>query len=304
MTNEKSQKDMISFISKQKSQLTNNINLIVNGSIDAQKLSIDSMVIIANCFKNNVIVTNPKELGHTALIDYFKKDCCSGILGMTWEFFTKSTINKKDLVKLPSGEQQQAIDNKIYKVGTLKGRTFLNFLKGGFVLNHLDALYRKEPDKSGQLLIKMDAVRKLKGKKQQSFWDSKINNTDYAFFSYNDMIRAYLTMFGVTRDGSKDNSKAFLLISDLINHINGYHDFDEFLDKNYDIFLPDELNANKSKVFQVIDLLVNTMSERAVKHTKGQGGKNKYDVISDKLFIEYKQIRNNLDQYEPEKMVK
>ena len=43
MTNEKSQKDMVTFISKQKTQLTNNINLIVNGSIDAQKLSIDRL---------------------------------------------------------------------------------------------------------------------------------------------------------------------------------------------------------------------------------------------------------------------
>ena len=304
MTNEKSQKDMVSFISKQKTQLTNNINLIVNGSIDAQKLSIDSMVVVANCFKNNVITTNPKELKHTALIDYFKKDCTSGILGMTWEYFTKSTINKKDLVKLPSGEQQQAIDNKIYKVGTLKGRTFLNFLKGGFVLNHLEALYRTEPDKSGQLLIKMEAVRTLKGKKQQSFCDSKINNTDYAFFSYNDMIRAYLTMFGVSRDGSKDNSKAFLLISDLINHINGYEKFEEFLSKNYDIFQPDELNGNKSKAYQVVDLLSNAMSERAEQHTVGQGGKNKYDVVSEKLFVEYKDLKNNIEQYEPIKKVK
>jgi hypothetical protein len=304
MTNEKSQKDMISFISKQKSQLTNNINLIVNGSIDAQKLSIDSMVIVANCFKNKVILTNPKELGHTALIDYFKKDCCSSILGMTWEYFTKSTINKKDLVKLPSGEQQQAIDNKIYKVGTLKGRTFLNFLKGGFVLNHLDALYRKEPDKSGQLLIKMDAVRKLKGKKQQTFWDSKINNTDYAFFSYNDMIRAYLTMFGVSRESGSDKSKSYQLIQDLINTINSYEDFDKYLSEHYDIFQPDETKNNQSKVFQVIDLLLNAVSERAEQHTKGQGGKNKYDIISDKLFVEYKQIKTNLEQYEPQRIVK
>ena len=304
MTNEKSQKDMISFISKQKSQLTNNINLIVNGSIDAQKLSIDSMVIVANCFKNKVILTNPKELGHTALIDYFKKDCCSSILGMTWEYFTKSTIKKVDLVKLPTSEQQQAIDNKIYKVGTLKGRTFLNFLKGGFVLNHLDALYRTEPDKSGQLLIKMEAVRKLKGKKQQSFWDSKINNTDYAFFSYNDMIRAYLTMFGVSRESGSDKSKSYQLIQDLINTINSYDDFDKYLSEHYDIFQPDETKNNQSKVFQVIDLLLNAVSERAEQHTKGQGGKNKYDIISDKLFVEYKQIKTNLEQYEPQRIVK
>jgi hypothetical protein len=41
------------------------------------------------------------------------------------------------------------------------------------------------------------------------------------------------------------------------------------------------------------------MSERAEQHTKGQGNKNKYDVISEKLFTEYKQIKNNVENYEP-----
>ena len=59
---------------------------------------------------------------------------------------------------------------------------------------------------------------------------------------------------------------------------------------------------NKSKVFQLIDLLLNYMSERAEKHTK-QGNKRKYDVVSEKLFVEYKQIKAIYDNYEPEKKV-
>ena len=184
-------------------------------------------------------------------------------------------------------------------MGSLKGRTFLNFCKGGYTLFYLDGLYRNQPDKNGQLLIKMDAVKKLKAKKQQSFWDSKINNVDYAMFSYNDMIRAYLTLFGVNRD-SKDNSKSFLLITDLLNHINSFDDVNKFFDSDFDIFLPDELKGNKSKVFQLIDLLLNHMGERAEKHTK-QGNKRKYDVVSEKLFVEYKQIQTKYNEYEPEK---
>ena len=57
---------------------------------------------------------------------------------------------------------------------------------------------------------------------------------------------------------------------------------------------------NKSKVFQLIDLLLNHMSERAVKHTK-QGNKRKYDVVSEKLFVEYKQIQTKYNNYEPQK---
>ena len=41
------------------------------------------------------------------------------------------------------------------------------------------------------------------------------------------------------------------------------------------------------------NLLTNVMSERAEHHTKGQGNKVKYDVISERLFVEYKQLKNN-----------
>ena len=177
-----SQKDMTSNISKTRSSLNTKIDLIIAGSIDAQKLSIEGMVEIYNALKSKIVLTSPKEKKHTALMDYFKKDVCNIVLGQSWEYFTKSNINKKDLEKLSSDEQFKANENKIYKVGTLKGRTFLNFCKGGFFLYELNALYRSVADKNGQLLIKMEAVRNLQKEKKQSFWDSKINNTDYAFF--------------------------------------------------------------------------------------------------------------------------
>jgi hypothetical protein len=220
------------------------------------------------------------------------------VLGQTYEYFTKSTIKKADLENMTSTEQTKAEENKVYKVGSLKGRTFLNFCKIGYFLKDTDGLYRAEPNKNGQLLIKMSAVKKLKAEKNQSFWDSKIDNTDYALFSYNDCIRAYLTLFGVTREGGNDKSKAFNLMQDLINLINE-SDITKFMSVNYDIFIADELNNNESKISQVINLLTNVMSERAEQHTKGQGNKNKYDVISEKLFTEYKQIKNNVENYEP-----
>ena len=99
-----------------------------------------------------------------------------------------------------------------------------------------------------------------------------------------------------------DNSKSYLLITDLINHINSFEDINNLFDKDFDIFLPDELQGNKSKVFQIIDLLLNVTSERAEKHTK-QGNKKKYDVVSEKLFVEYKQLKTSYDNYEPEKKV-
>ena len=90
------------------------------------------------------------------------------------------------------------------------------------------------------------------------------------------------------------------MITELLNHINSFDDINKFHDSDYDIFLPDELKDNKSKVFQLIDLLLNHMSERAVKHTK-QGNKRKYDVVSEKLFVEYKQIQTKYNNYEPQK---
>ena len=293
------QKNEIKLQSQTKTSIKQKIDLIVNGTVDHQKMSIEGMVDIYNAFKNKLIPTTPAQETNTALIDYFKKDVMQNVIGATWEYFTKSNIKKKDLERLSPEEQTKAEENKIYKMGSLKGRTFLNFCKGGYTLYYLDGLYRNQPDKNGQLLIKMDAVKKLKNKKQQSFWDSKINTTEYAFFSYNDMIRAYLTLFGISRD-SKDNSKSFLLITDLLNHINSFEDVNKFFDSDFDIFLPDELKGNKSKVFQLIDLLLNITSERAEKHTK-QGNKRKYDVVSEKLFVEYKQIQTKYNEYEPEK---
>ena len=298
MTKEKSQKDMINFISNQKKSINDKIEKIVNGSVESQKLSIEGGVGIYNVFKNKVILTNPKEKKHTALIDYFKKDVCNGVLGQTYEYFTKSTIKKADLENMTSAEQTKAEQNKVYKVGSLKGRTFLNFCKIGYFLKDTDGLFRAEPNKNGQLLIKMSAVKKLKAEKNQSFWDSKIDNTDYALFSYNDCIRAYLTLFGVSRENQNDKSKAFNLMQDLINLVNE-SDIEKFMSVNYDIFVADELNNNESKISQLINLLTNVIAERAEQHTKGQGNKNKYDVISEHLFTEYKKIKNNVETYEP-----
>jgi len=296
-----SQKDVTSNISKTRSSLNTKIDLIIAGSIDAQKLSIEGMVEIYNALKSKIVLTSPKEKKHTALMDYFKKDVCNIVLGQSWEYFTKSNINKKDLEKLSSEEQFKANENKIYKVGTLKGRTFLNFCKGGFFLYELNALYRSVADKNGQLLIKMEAVRNLQKEKKQSFWDSKINNTDYAFFSYNDMIRAYLTLFGVVRD-SKDKSPLWNMIQSLMNYINEANDekkLDAFISKNYDVFIADELNNNKTKIYQLVECLLDIYIHRTEQTTKGQGNKVKYDIISENLFVEYKKLNNDLEERSP-----
>ena len=131
-----SQKDMTSNISKTRSSLNTKIDLIIAGSIDAQKLSIEGMVEIYNALKSKIVLTSPKEKKHTALMDYFKKDVCNIVLGQSWEYFTKSNINKKDLEKLSSDEQFKANENKIYKVGTLKGRTFFRMRFLNFKLLH------------------------------------------------------------------------------------------------------------------------------------------------------------------------
>ena len=296
-----SQKDRTSNISKTRSSLNTKIDLIIAGSIDAQKLSIEGMVEIYNALKSKIVLTSPKEKKHTALMDYFKKDVCNTVLGQSWEYFTKSNMNKKDLEKLSSDEQFKANENKIYKVGTLKGRTFLNFCKGGFFLYELNALYRSVADKNGQLLIKMEAVRNLQKEKKQSFWDRKINNTDYAFFSYNDMIRAYLTLFGVVRD-SKDKSPLWNMIQSLMNYINEANDekkLESFISKNYDVFIADELNNNKTKIFQLIESLLDIYIHRTEQTTKGQGNKVKYDIISENLFVEYKKLNNDLEERSP-----
>ena len=296
MTKPKTQKEITSVISKTKSGLLTKINQIATGLVDSQKLSILGMTDIFNTFKNGQIITAPKEMKHKSIIDFFKKDLCNQTLGMTWEFFTKSTMKKKDLENLPANEQAKAVDNKVYKIGSLKGRTFLNFCKGGLFLKELDALYRPEPNKNGQLLIKMDAVRKLKAKKQQSFWESKLDDTPYALFSYNDMIRAYLTLYGVDREDQKDKSKLYNLMQDVINYIN-QADHEKLVSDGYDVFLPDELNGNKTKVLQLIETLIPLYSYRAEQKVNGKN----YDVVSEKLFTEYTAIKTEVEEQAPQR---
>ena len=296
MTKTKTQKEITSVISKTKSGLLTKINQIATGLVDSQKLSILGMTDIFNTFKNGQIITAPKEMKHKSIIDFFKKDLCNQTLGMTWEFFTKSTMKKKDLENLPANEQAKAVDNKVYKIGSLKGRTFLNFCKGGLFLKELDALYRPEPNKNGQLLIKMDAVRKLKAKKQQSFWESKLDDTPYALFSYNDMIRAYLTLYGVDREDQKDKSKLYNLMQDVINYIN-QADHEKLVSDGYDVFLPDELNGNKTKVFQLVETLIPLYSYRAEQKVNGKN----YDVVSEKLFTEYTAIKTEVEEQAPQR---
>jgi len=296
MTKPKTQKEITSVISKTKSGLLTKINQIATGLVDSQKLSILGMTDIFNTFKNGQIITAPKEMKHKSIIDFFKKDLCNQTLGMTWEFFTKSTMKKKDLENLPANEQAKAVDNKVYKIGSLKGRTFLNFCKGGLFLKELDALYRPEPNKNGQLLIKMDAVRKLKAKKQQSFWESKLDDTPYALFSYNDMIRAYLTLYGVDREDQKDKSKLYNLMQDVINYIN-QADHEKLVSDGYDVFLPDELNGNKTKVLQLIETLIPLYSYRAEQKVNGKN----YDVVSEKLFTEYTAIKTEVNEQAPQR---
>ena len=292
----KTQKEITSVISKTKTGLLTKINQIATGLVDSQKLSILGMIDVFNAFKNEQIITAPKEMKHKSIIDFFKKDVCGQTLGMTWEFFTKSTMKKKDLENLPANEQAKAVENKVYKIGSLKGRTFLNFCKGALFLKELNALYRPEPNKNGQLLIKMEAVRKLKAKKQQSFWESKIDNTDYALFSYNDMIRAYLTLYGVDREDRKDKSKLYNLIQDVINYIN-QSDHEKLVSDGYDVFLPDELNGNKTKVLQLIETLIPLYSYRTEQKVNGKN----YDVVSEKLFTEYKAIKVEVEEQAPQR---
>ena len=52
-----SQKDMTSNISKTRSSLNTKIDLIIAGSIDAQKLSIEGMVEIYNALKSKIVLT-------------------------------------------------------------------------------------------------------------------------------------------------------------------------------------------------------------------------------------------------------
>ena len=90
------QKNEIKLQSQTKTSITQKIDLIVNGTVDHQKMSIEGAVDIYNAFKNKLITTRPPQETNTALISYFKKDVLENTVGITWEFFTKSNIKKKD----------------------------------------------------------------------------------------------------------------------------------------------------------------------------------------------------------------
>ena len=66
------QKNEIKFQSQTKTSIKQKIDLIVNGTVDHQKMSIEGMVDIYNAFKNKLIPTTPAQESNTPLISYFK----------------------------------------------------------------------------------------------------------------------------------------------------------------------------------------------------------------------------------------
>ena len=83
------QKNEIKFQSQTKTSIKQKIDLIVNGTVDHQKMSIEGMVDIYNAFKNKLIPTTPAQESNTPLISYFKKDVMQNVIGATLEYFTK-----------------------------------------------------------------------------------------------------------------------------------------------------------------------------------------------------------------------
>ena len=297
-----SQKDLTTLLSKTKSSLNIKIDEIVSGVVDAQKSSIDGMLLINNAFQKNLIGHLPTDTTHAGLTKYFKETVCSDLLGKTWDFFTKSGVSKKDLEKMNDNDPRfkKAEEEKIYKVGNLKGRAFLNFCKGGYTIFVLNALFKNQVDKSGRLFIKMNAVEKLYKEKNQEYWNNKFDSTDmtgYSKFSYNDMIRAYLTMFGVIRE-SDNNSKLYNLLLQVINECS--EDFEKIILKSYqDCFISNESFSNKTIIYKAIEKLTDIYVGRAEHSTVGQGGKKHFDDVAKNLGSEYEKMLTEIDGNAP-----
>ena len=66
--NNVNQKNEIKLQSHTKTSIKQKIDLIVAGTVDHQKLSIEGMVDIFNAFKNKLIPTNPAQETNNALL--------------------------------------------------------------------------------------------------------------------------------------------------------------------------------------------------------------------------------------------
>ena len=293
-----SQKEVTTQLSKLRPQIDLKINEIVSGDVDKEKKSIEGGLLIYTAFKSGIINLFPDGRTDKDLMKYFKSTLVSTVVGQSWEFFTKPSLKKVEIEKLPVDQAEIETEKKIYKVGTKKGRAFINFARIGWTLFQLDMLYKNATDKSGRLYIKLDAVEKLFNRRQQSFWKLKLDSQDdYSKFTFQDMLRAYSTMFGTPRQ-SKDNSKLFNLLVEIINECG--QDFEKvILDKYQDCFIAKPVFQNRTPIYRAIEQLSNLLVGRAEKTTVGQGGKEIHDTVSLNLVKEYDQLTNELDGNSP-----
>jgi len=295
-----SQKELTTQLSKIRSAINLKINEIVAGDVNKEKKTIEGGLDVYSALKNNLIATSQMPSGRTDrdLTKWFKTTLIGILSGQSWEFFTKPVMKKTDLEKLPVDQAEEETEKKLYKVGTKKGRAFINFARIGWTAFTLDMLYKNVTDKSGRLYIKLDAVETLFKKKQQSFWKLKLDSQDdYSKFTFQDMLRAYSTMFGKKRT-SKSNSKLYNLLLEVINECS--QDFEEHILKNYqDVFIPSATFQNKTPIYSAIEKLSDIMVGRAEWTTTGQGGKDISDKVSLDLVKEFDQIQNMLDGNTP-----
>ena len=291
-----SQKELIAQLSKVRSAINLKINEIVAGDVNKEKKTIEGGLDVYSALKNNLIAESQMPSGRTDkdLAKWFKTVLIGTLAGQSWEFFTKPVMKKTDLEKLPVDQAEKETEKQLYKVGTKKGRAFINFARIGWTAFTLDMLYKNVTDKSGRLYIKLDAVETLFKKKQQSFWKLKLDSQDdYSKFTFQDMLRAYSTMFGKKRT-SRSNSKLYNLILEIVNECS--QDFEEHILKNYqDCFVPSATFQNKSAIYYAIEKLSDIMVGRAEWTTTGKGGKDISDKVSLDLVKEYDQMQNALD---------
>ena len=295
-----SQKELTTQLSKVRSAINLKINEIVAGDVNKEKKTIEGGLDVYSALKNKLIAESQLPSGRTDkdLTKWFKTTLIGILSGQSWEFFTKPVIKKADLEKLPVDQAEQETEKKLYKVGTKKGRAFINFARIGWTAFTLDMLYKNVTDKSGRLYIKLDAVETLFKKRQQSFWKLKLDSQDdYSKFTFQDMLRAYSTMFGKKRT-SKSNSKLYNLLLEIINECS--QDFEEHILKNYqDVFIPAATFQGKSPIYSAIEKLSDIMVGRAEWTTTGQGGKNISDKVSLDLEKEFTKLQTALDENMP-----
>ena len=109
-----SQKELTTQLSKVRSAINLKINEIVAGDVNKEKKTIEGGLDVYSALKNNLVATSQMPSGRTDkdLTKWFKTTLIGILSGQSWEFFTKPSLKKVEIEKLPVDQAEAETEKK------------------------------------------------------------------------------------------------------------------------------------------------------------------------------------------------